>query len=65
MSNRFNKIRSKLLVLVPEDELDEVKFAKKSRSMAEYYDLDILFLGKVISFETEPFLRRRLITIAG
>jgi hypothetical protein len=65
MSNRSERIHSKLLVIVPEDDLEEVKFAKKARSLAEYYDLDILFLGKVTSFETEPFLRRRLITLAG
>jgi hypothetical protein len=65
MTNRNLKTRSKLLVIVTEEELDEVKFAKKARSIAEYYDLDILFLGKVVSFETEPFLRRRLITLSG
>jgi hypothetical protein len=65
MTNKPEILRSKLLVIVPDDELDEVKFAKKARSLAEYYNLDILFFGIVTSSENEPSLRRKLITLAG
>jgi len=57
--------RARLLVLVPNDELDEAKYAKKARSLAEYYHLDIVFLGKTDSSDSELYLRRRLITLAG
>jgi hypothetical protein len=57
--------RSRLLVLVPEEELDEAKYAQKARSLAEQLDLDIVFLGMVNSQETESLIRRKLVTLSG
>jgi hypothetical protein len=65
MNNQKFSKHSKLIVLVPENEIDEVRFAKKVRSLAEYYGLDILFIGNSATYETESTNRRRLITLAG
>jgi hypothetical protein len=59
------KTRSKLLVLIPDEDFDEVRLAKKAQSLAEYFDLDIQFIGKIDSFETEPSLHRKLVTLSG
>lgn len=57
--------KSKLLVLVTNDDLEEVKYARKARSVAETLKLDIFFLGKESSPDTASQLHRRLITLAG
>jgi len=59
------KPRSRLLVIVPDNELDEARYAKKARSLADYYQLDIIFLGKLTESNEESYLRRRLITLSG
>lgn len=55
----------KLLVLVPEDELDETRYARKARQLAETYKLDIRFIGLNQSAEMESQIRRKLITLSG
>jgi hypothetical protein len=65
MNNRKQSRHSRLLVLVPENEVEEVRYARKARSLAEYYNLDILFIGNTTSYETEMANRRKLITLAG
>jgi hypothetical protein len=65
MSIQTDNIQSRLLVLVPDDELDEAKYAKKARALAESLHLEIVFVGMIRSHDTEPLLRRRLITLSG
>jgi hypothetical protein len=60
-----NTTKSKLLVLVPDDGFDEAKFAHKARGLAELLHLDIVFIGKIHSLETESLLRRKLVTLSG
>lgn len=60
-----DKPRSRLLVLVPDHELDEARYAKKARSLADYYQLDIVFLAKLPEIIDESYLRRRMITLVG
>jgi hypothetical protein len=62
---KTDKPRSRLLVIVPENELDEARYAKKARSLADYYQLDIVFLGKLSEINNESYLRRRMVTLAG
>jgi hypothetical protein len=65
MMKKTDKPRSRLLVVVPDHELDEARYAKKARSLADYYQLDIVFLGKLSEINDESYLRRRMITLAG
>ncbi len=65
MKNRIEIVRSRLLVLVPDEELDEAKYAQKARSLAELLNVNIAFLGKIHSQDTEPLLRRTLVTLSG
>jgi hypothetical protein len=58
-------IAGKLLVLVPVDELDESRYARKARQLAEAHNLDILFIGINQSAESEPQARLKLVTLSG
>jgi hypothetical protein len=55
----------KLLVLVPEDELDETRYARKARALAEAQKLNIRFIGLIQSQEMESQMRRKLVTLSG
>jgi hypothetical protein len=54
-----------LLVLVPDEELDEGRYARKARSIAESQNLAILFIGLTQSPESEAQMRRKLVTLSG
>ncbi len=55
----------RLLVLVPDGELDEARYAKKSRSLAEVHNLDIVFIGLIRLPGMESQMRRKLVTLSG
>jgi hypothetical protein len=55
----------RLLVLVPEDELDESRYARKARALAEVQKLNIRFIGMVRTPEMESLMRRKLVTLSG
>jgi hypothetical protein len=57
--------RSRLLVVIPDTIMDEVSIARRARILAESKGMDITFLGKVESNDTEPRLRRRLMTLSA
>lgn len=65
MTMALEKKRSQLLVLAPEDELNEVRYARKARMIAEKYQLDTTFLSMVRSSEEEPRMRRKLVRLTG
>lgn len=65
MSINMEEVRSRLLVLVPDYELDDAKYARKARMVAESMNLDMVFLGMIQSRETEAQLRRKLIMLSG
>lgn len=54
-----------LLVLVPNDELDEGRYARKARLIAEAQKLSILFIGLAQTPEAESQMRRKLVTLSG
>lgn len=55
----------RLLVLVPDDELDEARYAKKARLLAESFHFPIVFLGLNHEPDKESQMRRKLITLSG
>ena len=65
MNTISEKKKSELLVLVPEGDLDEVRYAKKARALAETYHLDATYIGMERSAETEMETRRKLIRLSG
>lgn len=65
MNTISEKKLPELLVLVPEGDLDEVRYAKKARALAEMYHLNTTYIGMVQSAETEMETRRRLIRLSG
>ncbi len=59
------QINGRLLVLVPDDELDEARYAKKARVLAESHNLPIVFLGLNNVPDMESQMRRKLVTLSG
>ena len=56
---------ARLLVLVPNDDLDESRYARKARMTAELLQAEIVFIGLVNSGETDAPIRRKLVTLTG
>ncbi|GAP20976.1 hypothetical protein [Leptolinea tardivitalis] len=65
MNIQDNPVRSKIIALVPDCDLDEARYARKVRALATSMHMDVLFLSMVRSDEREASIRRRLITLAG
>lgn len=59
------QINGRLLVLVPDNEMDEARYAKKARILAESHNLSIVFIGLNRSPDSESQIRRKLVTLAG
>ena len=60
-----SQINGRLLVLVPDNEMDEARYAKKARILAESHNLPIVFIGLNRSPDSESQIRRKLVTLAG
>jgi len=54
-----------LLVLVPDEELDEGRYARKARLIAESQKLSIHFIGLAQTPEVASQMRRKLVTLSG
>ncbi|NMB54820.1 MAG: hypothetical protein GYA15_08965 [Leptolinea sp.] len=65
MKTISEKKLSELLVLVPEGDLDEVRYAKKARALAKSYHLDTTYIGMVQSADSEMETRRKLIRLSS
>lgn len=57
--------KGRLLVLVPDNELDEARYAKKARLLAESHHLPIIFWGLNHEPDMESQMRRKLVTLSG
>jgi hypothetical protein len=57
--------RGRLLVLVPNEDMDEVRYARKARQVAVANNLDIQFISLNHSPEDEAQARRKLVTLSG
>jgi len=64
MADKITKTGT-LLVLVPNEELDEGRYARKARLIAESQKLSILFIGLAQTPEAESQMRRKLVTLSG